>query len=149
MLSVETYKAAGAPTGLVHMGRRTYMRRSTLSLAALGAVATLAVAACGSSSNNSSSSSGSSAAGSSAAGAVSAVCKGPAAAAGGSSAPAPTGLKASGKVGVILPDTTSSTRYTLYDAPLLKKAFTRRRHHARHPEPGGSTAKFAADRPER
>ena len=28
---------------------------------------------------------------------------------------------ATGKVGVILPDTTSSTRYTLYDAPLLKK----------------------------
>jgi D-xylose transport system substrate-binding protein len=32
--------------------------------------------------------------------------------------------KASGKVGVILPDTTSSTRYTLYDAPLLTKALT-------------------------
>ena len=31
--------------------------------------------------------------------------------------------KASGKVGVILPDTTSSTRYTQYDAPLLKKQF--------------------------
>jgi len=31
---------------------------------------------------------------------------------------------ASGKVGVILPDTTSSTRYTLYDAPLLKSALT-------------------------
>src|SRR5262245_51693361 len=31
---------------------------------------------------------------------------------------------ASGKVGVILPDTTSSTRYTLYDAPLLTKALT-------------------------
>jgi D-xylose transport system substrate-binding protein len=31
--------------------------------------------------------------------------------------------EATGKVGVILPDTTSSTRYTLYDAPLLKKAF--------------------------
>ena len=30
--------------------------------------------------------------------------------------------KASGKVGVILPDTTSSTRYTLYDAPLLTKS---------------------------
>ncbi|GGF54964.1 sugar ABC transporter substrate-binding protein [Marmoricola endophyticus] len=29
--------------------------------------------------------------------------------------------KASGKVGVILPDTTSSTRYTLYDKPLLEK----------------------------
>ena len=32
--------------------------------------------------------------------------------------------QASGKVGVILPDTTSSTRYTLYDAPLLKKALS-------------------------
>jgi len=32
--------------------------------------------------------------------------------------------KVSGKVGVILPDTTSSTRYTLYDAPLLKKALS-------------------------
>src|SRR3954454_9388340 len=33
--------------------------------------------------------------------------------------------KSSGKaqVGVILPDTTSSARYTQYDAPLLKKAF--------------------------
>ena len=29
--------------------------------------------------------------------------------------------KATGKVGVILPDTTSSTRYTLYDAPILTK----------------------------
>src|SRR5690348_5955151 len=34
-----------------------------------------------------------------------------------------TTSSASGKVGVILPDTTSSTRYTLYDAPLLKAAF--------------------------
>ena len=32
--------------------------------------------------------------------------------------------KAPGKVGVILPDTTSSTRYTLYDAPLLKTALS-------------------------
>ncbi len=142
MLSVETYKAAGAPTGHPHMGRRTYMRRSTLSLAALGAVATLAVAACGSSSNNSSSSSGSSAAsGSSSAGAVSAVCKGPAASASGSSAPAPTGLKASGKVGVILPDTTSSTRYTLYDQPLLQKAFTAAGLTADIQNSGGSTSK--------
>ena len=31
---------------------------------------------------------------------------------------------ASGKVGVILPDTTSSTRYTLYDAPLLTKSLS-------------------------
>ncbi|KAA1421217.1 sugar ABC transporter substrate-binding protein [Nocardioides humilatus] len=33
-----------------------------------------------------------------------------------------TAEKASGKVGVILPDTTSSTRYELYDAPLLTQA---------------------------
>ena len=33
-----------------------------------------------------------------------------------------TAGKARGKVGAILPDTTSSTRYTLYDAPLLTKA---------------------------
>ena len=32
--------------------------------------------------------------------------------------------QASGKVGVILPDTTSSTRYELYDKPLLTKALT-------------------------
>jgi D-xylose transport system substrate-binding protein len=36
---------------------------------------------------------------------------------------APAG-HATGKVGVILPDTTSSTRYTLYDAPLLDKALS-------------------------
>jgi D-xylose transport system substrate-binding protein len=44
----------------------------------------------------------------------------------GASAP-PTGApatKVSGKVGVILPDTTSSTRYELYDKPLLTKALT-------------------------
>ncbi|MEZ0579482.1 sugar ABC transporter substrate-binding protein [Nocardioides sp. MH1] len=35
-----------------------------------------------------------------------------------------TSAKASGKVGVILPDTTSSTRYELYDKPLLTKALT-------------------------
>jgi D-xylose transport system substrate-binding protein len=42
----------------------------------------------------------------------------------GASAPASGGAtgKASGKVGVILPDTTSSTRYTLYDKPLLTSA---------------------------
>ena len=48
--------------------------------------------------------------------------------------------KATGKVGVILPDTTSSTRYTLYDAPLLQKALQGRR--ASPPTsrtPGGST----------
>jgi D-xylose transport system substrate-binding protein len=43
----------------------------------------------------------------------------------GASAPAEaTSAKASGKVGVILPDTTSSTRYELYDKPLLTQALT-------------------------
>ena len=41
-----------------------------------------------------------------------------------SAPPEGTAEKASGKVGVILPDTTSSTRYELYDKPLLTKALT-------------------------
>src|SRR4051794_18798587 len=41
----------------------------------------------------------------------------------GASTPAESsGGQASGKVGVILPDTTSSTRYELYDKPLLEQA---------------------------
>jgi D-xylose transport system substrate-binding protein len=117
------------------------MRRSTLSLAALGVAATFAVAACGSSSNSSSSASGSSSSGGSSAGAVSAVCKTSGSAASGSSAPAPSSVKASGKVGVILPDTTSSTRYTLYDQPLLQKAFTGAGLTADIQNSGGSTSK--------
>jgi D-xylose transport system substrate-binding protein len=117
------------------------MRRSTLSLAALGAVATFAVAACGSSSNSSSSASGSSSSGGASAAGVSAVCKAPTSSASGSSAPAPTGLKASGKVGVILPDTTSSTRYTLYDQPLLQAAFTKAGLTPDIQNSGGSTSK--------
>jgi D-xylose transport system substrate-binding protein len=43
----------------------------------------------------------------------------------GASAPAESsGGSATGKVGVILPDTTSSTRYELYDKPLLTEALT-------------------------
>jgi len=41
-----------------------------------------------------------------------------------SAPPESAGGQASGKVGVILPDTTSSTRYELYDKPLLTKALT-------------------------
>jgi D-xylose transport system substrate-binding protein len=105
------------------------MLRSTLSAAAaLGTAAALALTACGGggsgSSNNASGGSSGSSGGTKN---VSAICKltNPPKASG--SAPdtsAPSKVsKASGKVGVILPDTTSSTRYTLYDAPLLKKAF--------------------------
>ena len=48
----------------------------------------------------------------------------------------------SGTVGVILPDTTSSTRYTLYDAPLLTKAFTDAGITPDVQNAGGDTARF-------
>jgi len=93
--------------------------------AAFGAALLLgasALAACGSSDDKSSSSSGGNGGGSG--GGLTAACKlsNPPT----SQAKPVTNInlgKASGKVGVILPDTTSSTRYTLYDAPLLKKQF--------------------------
>src|SRR4051794_30087901 len=98
------------------------MRSSTLAIAAAGSAAVLALAACSSNNDNS----GSSGSSSSAQG-VSATCKldNPPKS---SAAPPPTATpspvaNAAGTVGVILPDTTSSTRYTLYDAPLLQKAF--------------------------
>jgi D-xylose transport system substrate-binding protein len=93
------------------------------SLAALGTVAVLVLAACSSNSGSSG------AAGSSNGGGrqVSAVCKLTNPPKSSASAPPSTPVSkvpnASGTVGVILPDTTSSTRYTLYDAPLLKQAF--------------------------
>jgi D-xylose transport system substrate-binding protein len=119
------------------------MRTSRLSLAAVGAVAALTVAACGSSNSGGSSASGSSASGSSGAGNVSAVCKSPSTISGSSAASGSglSGLKATGKVGVILPDTTSSTRYTLYDAPLLTSAFKAAGLTPDVQNSGGSTAK--------
>lgn len=50
---------------------------------------------------------------------------------------------ASGKVGVILPDTTSSTRYTLYDKPLLAAAFKKAGIDANIQNAQGSVSKFA------
>jgi D-xylose transport system substrate-binding protein len=106
------------------VSRARSLRRSTLPLAAISSVAVLALAACGGSSSSGNSASGSSSAGK---GQVSAVCKLTNPPKASASAPpssavskAPSGA---GMVGVILPDTTSSTRYTLYDAPLLKQAF--------------------------
>jgi D-xylose transport system substrate-binding protein len=64
-----------------------------------------------------------------------------------SSAQLPAGTtsgKASGKVGVILPDTTSSTRYTLYDKPLLQKALSNAGITPDIQNAGGSTARFQA-----
>ncbi|MGN6780592.1 MAG: sugar ABC transporter substrate-binding protein [Marmoricola sp.] len=88
----------------------------------------LSMAACGSSSSNSGSSAKASSGSSSSSGAqtISAACKLTNPPTSGAKAPAAGGAtgKASGKVGVILPDTTSSTRYTLYDKPLLQKALS-------------------------
>ncbi|GAB2968588.1 sugar ABC transporter substrate-binding protein [Nocardioides montaniterrae] len=91
-------------------------RRSAFVVAALLAGST-GLAACGSNSDNG---------GGSGAADISAACSLSNPPTSGAAAP-PAGSstgKASGKVGVILPDTTSSTRYELYDKPLLTKALT-------------------------
>jgi D-xylose transport system substrate-binding protein len=82
------------------------MRKPALVLVAVGVAAATAISGCSSSTKAKSGGSSSSGGGAST----------PA----GSSSSAPA---AKGSVGVILPDTTTSNRYTLYDAPLLKKAF--------------------------
>jgi D-xylose transport system substrate-binding protein len=122
------------------------MRRSAVGLVTCGLAAALTVSACGSSSgggSSSPSSGASSSGGSSASGEPTGACSltNPPK----SSAQAPSGsssLKASGKVGVILPDTTSSTRYTLYDKPLLQKALTDAGITPDIQNAGGSTARF-------
>jgi D-xylose transport system substrate-binding protein len=116
-------------------------------VAALGAALVLGsvgLAACGSNNNSGSGGSGgSSSSGSS--GGITAACKldnPPTSAA----SAAPTGgssTQVSGKVGVILPDTTSSTRYTLYDQPLLQKALSAAGITPDIQNAGGDTGKFA------
>jgi len=123
----------------------------TVSLVTLGVAATLALSACGSSSNPSSGSSPSGGP-SSSAGATSssspkvatAACKltNPPTSAAKAPSVATSTAKASGKVGVILPDTTSSTRYTLYDQPLLQAALTAAGVTPDIQNAGGSTARF-------
>jgi D-xylose transport system substrate-binding protein len=113
------------------------MRKSTVTISALGAVAALALSACGSS--------GGGGGGGGGGNKITAACKlsNPPK----SAAQAPTGGtpgKASGKVGVILPDTTSSTRYTLYDAPLLKQTLSAAGITADVQNAQNSTARFAA-----
>jgi D-xylose transport system substrate-binding protein len=80
------------------------MRKSTVSVAAVGAAAALILTACSSSGSKGSSSSNSAGGGS-------------------SSSSSSSGGGGKTQVGVILPDTTTSNRYTLYDAPLLGTAF--------------------------
>ncbi|MBN9618801.1 MAG: sugar ABC transporter substrate-binding protein, partial [Actinobacteria bacterium] len=81
------------------------MRKSALTIAAAGVAAVTLLAACSSSSKSggTTTSSGSTSSG--------------------SSSSSSGGGSGKVEVGVILPDTTSSTRYTEFDAPLLTKAF--------------------------
>ena len=97
------------------------MRRTTASIGILGVAAALSLTACGSS--NSSSTAGTTTPSSSSAGGVTAACSLANPPQSKAALPKTVDLgKASGKVGVILPDTTSSTRYVQYDAPLLTAA---------------------------
>lgn len=110
-------------------------------LAPLGAALILSsagLAACGGDSNDNNSSDGSS-------GGITAACSldNPPT----SQAKAPTDTnpgQASGKVGAMLPDTTSSTRYTLYDQPLLKKYLSEAGIQPDVQNSGGSTSKQAS-----
>jgi len=90
------------------------MRKTMAGLATFGVAAALTLTACGSSSDDNDSSSTSS------------------------------NSSSSTEVGVILPDTTSSTRYTLYDKPLLEKAFSAANIKADVQNAQGSTSKFAS-----
>jgi D-xylose transport system substrate-binding protein len=103
------------------------MRKTTVTIAALGIAAALTLSACGSSSGGSKSSSSS-------------------AGASGASSSATSSSSGSGKaqVGVILPDTTSSTRYVEFDAPLLGKAFTAAGIKSDIQNAGGDKTKFAS-----
>jgi D-xylose transport system substrate-binding protein len=94
------------------------IRRVAVTGAAI-AIGISGLAACGSSDNNKDKNTS----GSSAASGACSLTTPPQSAAQAPGAAADLG-KASGKVGVILPDTTSSTRYTLYDKPLLQSALT-------------------------
>ncbi|HLY35071.1 MAG TPA: substrate-binding domain-containing protein [Jatrophihabitantaceae bacterium] len=91
------------------------MRKSVLSVVAIGVVAAVAISAC-SSSKSKTSTSGSGG--------------------GGSGKPV---------VGVILPDTTTSNRYTLYDQPLLQAAFDAAGVKATIQNAHGSASTFVAD----
>ena len=119
------------------------MRKSAVGLVTCGVAAALTVSACGSSSKGSTTK-GSSASNGGSSGTIKAACKltnPPKSTAKLPTTPS-TPLTASGKVGVILPDTTSSTRYTLYDAPLLTKALKAAGITPDVQNAGGSTAKY-------
>ncbi len=96
-------------------------------MVAVGAAAVTVLSACSSSGTSKSGSSGSSSPG-------------------GSSSSSTSSSSSSGKVqvGVILPDTTSSTRYTEFDTPLLTKAFQAAGIKSDIQNAGGDKTKFAS-----
>jgi D-xylose transport system substrate-binding protein len=119
------------------------MRKGAIGLVTCGVAAALTVSACGSSSKGGSTNNGGSSSGGGNSN-ITAACKltdPPKSAAKLPETPA-TPLKATGKVGVILPDTTSSTRYTLYDAPLLTSALKAAGITPDVQNAGGSTARY-------
>jgi D-xylose transport system substrate-binding protein len=117
------------------------MRKNSAMLATVALAATFTLTACGSNSGNGSN--GNSSGNGSAARNVSAACSLSSPPQSGAKLPPSTNLgKAQGKVGVILPDTTSSTRYTLYDKPLLQKALSGAGITPDIQNAGGSTARF-------
>jgi D-xylose transport system substrate-binding protein len=117
------------------------MRKSAVGLLTCGVAAALTVSACGSSSKTTGSSPSSSSGGKNAITAACSLSSPPQSAAKAPSTTTST-AKATGKVGVILPDTTSSTRYTLYDKPLLQAALTAAGVTPDIQNAGGSTARY-------
>jgi D-xylose transport system substrate-binding protein len=115
------------------------MRKNAVGLVTCGVAAALTMSACGSSSKSSSSNSSSGSNNT-----ITAACKltNPPQSAAKTPSATTTTAKASGKVGVILPDTTSSTRYTLYDKPLLQAALSAAGITPDIQNAGGSTARF-------
>ena len=123
--------------------RKAYcMRKGSVSIVAISAVAALSLAACSSSGGSTTSNSGGTSSGASSE--VSSSASDTTSSSSSASSSASGGGKVSGTVGVILPDTTTSNRYTLYDAPLLKKAFDNAGIQSNIQNAQGSNSKFVS-----
>jgi len=121
----------------------TARRSATRAAVAASLLPVALVAACGSSSSGGNNAGASTSPSASSAGGAKGACKLTNPPTSGAQAPSPSGnLKATGKVGVILPDTTSSTRYTLYDKPQLQQALSAAGITPNIQNAGGSTARF-------
>jgi D-xylose transport system substrate-binding protein len=124
-------------------GKACAMRKSAVGLVTCGVAAALTVSACGSSSKGGTNNTPPASSGGGS-GTITAACKltNPPTSTAKLPSTSGTPLKATGKVGVILPDTTSSTRYTLYDKPLLQSALSAAGITPDIQNAGGSTARY-------